>query len=121
MHLPADRPSAKIPLSKYSFKIRIQVKKLILSFAVAAFVAAGCSSNKENQEAAHEHGTDTHGHGADSHEHGSEAAHDEARPHEHAAGEPAPQQEEFTVDQDSAQGRPAALPHQHKEGEPHTH
>jgi hypothetical protein len=97
------------------------VKKSILSFALAAFLAAGCSSNNGNQEAAHENGADTHEHGADSHEHGSEAAHDESQPHEHAEDAAAPQQEEFTVEQDSAQGKPATKPHQHEGGKPHTH
>ena len=85
-----------------------------------AFLGAGCSSDTGKQEAAHEHGADTHEHGADSHEHGSEAAHDESQPHEHAEGEPAHQQEEFTVG-DSTQAKPATESHQHDGQEPHNH
>lgn len=97
------------------------MKKLILSFAVMAFLAAGCSSNNGKQEAGHEHGADTHEHGADSHEHGTGEAHDESQPHAHPGESAAPAQEEFTVGEDSAQAKPAAKPHQHKGGEPHTH
>ena len=90
------------------------MKKFILSIAVLAFLGAGCAADTGKQEAAHEHG-------ADSHEHGSEAAHDESQPHEHAEEDAASQQEEFTVNGDSTQAKPAAAPHKHDGQKPHTH
>ncbi len=91
------------------------MKKLFMALTVMAFMGAGCSSNA-NKEAAHEHGADTH-------VHEGEAAHDESVPHEHPESREtaAPNQEEFTVGEDSAAVKETPEKHSHDGKTEHVH
>lgn len=88
------------------------MKKALFSLAIMALFTVGCSSNTE-QEAAHEHGADTH-------QHEGEATLEEAHGHPHNE-DGSHQQEEFTVEGDSAKVDTVSASHSHDGQGDHKH
>jgi hypothetical protein len=111
-YVPRRQQSNSFIYSSFKF---LKMKKLLVAIAVMAFIGTGCSSNP-NQEAAHEHGADTH-------VHEGEAAHDESVPHEHAESNEttAPNQEEFTVGEDTTSVKKAPEKHSQDGKTEHVH